>query len=102
MANTTREIRIAFSSLWSLRGIRFLKTFSTKVVVGASIVAEAVDITADKTAPKNIILSHRGMYSLMNVGRISCGASAISLEASSGAPTVAAMTINIGTKANSR
>ena len=49
----------------------FLSTFSTKVVVGANIVAEAVDITAERTAPKKRILSQSGMCSLMKVGKIS-------------------------------
>ena len=36
-------------------------TFSTKVVEGASIVADAVDITAESTAPKKSTRSHIGM-----------------------------------------
>ena len=37
------------------------RTFSTNVVAGASIVAEAVDMTALRTAPKKSTRSHQGM-----------------------------------------
>ena len=49
--------------------------FSTKVVEGASKVADAVDMMADSSAPKNAICSASGMRSITSVGSTFCGSS---------------------------
>jgi hypothetical protein len=73
--------------------------FSTKVVEGASRVAEAVDLMADSSAPKNATCSATGMCSITRVGSTFCGSSA-SRPAVPGMTSSAAMTTNMGTKAN--
>ena len=74
--------------------------FSTKAVEGASSVADAVDMMADSSAPKNAICSASGMRSITSVGSSFCGSSASSAAAVSGITSTAAVTTNIGTKAN--
>ena len=59
--NTRTVARIVRISFFSLMCVKFFSTFSTKVVDGARIVAEAVDITAESTAPKKRTRSHIGM-----------------------------------------
>ena len=60
-AKTVSVARMQVSSLSGEIRTKPFRTFCTKVVDGASIVAEAVDITADKTAPKKSTRSHPGM-----------------------------------------
>ena len=55
-------MRIALSvSASDMPGFRLRRMFSTKVVDGASSVAEAVDMMADSSAPKKATCSSTGM-----------------------------------------
>ncbi len=101
MVNTSTERRMALSVCASLRpGLMLRSTFSTNAVDGASMVAEAVDMMADSKAPKKAICSASGMWFITKAGRIFCGSSAISACTPSGMISTAAVTINMGTKAN--
>ena len=97
------EMRMALSVTASLMpGRRLRRMFSTKVVEGASSVAEAVDMMADSSAPKNATCSATGMRSSTSVGSSFCGSSLSSAPAASGMMSTAAATTNMGIKANSR
>ncbi len=100
--NTNTVTRIARSSRLSGSAWKFFRMFSTKVVEGASSVAEAVDMMADSSAPKNSTCSHTGMRSITSVGRIFCVSSCASFSATSGITMKAATPMKIGTKANTR
>lgn len=76
--------------------------FSTNVVEGASKVADAVDMMADRSAPKNATCSINGMRSITRVGNTFWGSSLSSACAVSGITKTAAVTTNIGMKANSK
>jgi len=95
-------MRMARNSRRSDSGWKFFRMFSTKVVDGASSVAEAVDMIADSRAPKNSTCSHTGMRSITSVGRIFWVSSLASSAATSGMITKAATPMNIGTKAKPR
>ena len=85
-------------SLW--RGKNWRQMFSTKVTDGASSVADAVDLMADSSAPKNSTCITNGIFSSTSVGSTFCGSSLISALACSGMMISALVTRNIGTKAN--
>jgi len=70
------------------------------VTDGASSVAEAVDLIADSSAPKNSTCITNGILSSTSVGSTFCGSSLISAAASCGIRISALVTRNIGTKAN--
>ena len=68
-ANTTIEHRIANSCWRSLMpGRRFLRMFSTKLVEGASSVADDVLLMAETSAPKKRICITSGILVMMKVG----------------------------------
>ena len=74
--------------------------FSTKVVVGASSVAEAQDLMAESKAPKNTTCMMKGIFCITSVGSTFCGSSAISALVCSGITVSAVATRKIGTAAN--
>ena len=91
--------RIARSMFRSLRRTKCVRMLLTKAVDGASIVADAVDITAESTAPKKSTRSQSGMWSRTSVGNRRCGSVASMSCALLGITRMAAMTMNIGTNA---
>ena len=80
---------------------RFIQGLGKAIVgvAGASIVADAVDITAESTAPKKSTRSQSGMWSRTSVGNRRCGSVASMSCALPGITRMAAMTMNIGTNA---
>ncbi len=63
--------------------------FSAKVTEGASSVALAQLLMADRRAPKNRIWAAIGAWAMMKVGRISCGSVPSSRCTSAGSTSVA-------------
>ena len=63
-------------------------------------VAEAVDLMAESSAPKNSTCMAKGMYSSTKVGMTFCGSSLSRVAAFSGITISALTTMNMGTKAN--
>ena len=74
--------------------------FSVKVTLGANKVAEAADLMADSSAPKNSTCMTKGICSMTRVGSTRCGSSDTSWAAFSGMMIKALTTKNMGTKAN--
>ena len=64
------------------------------------MVAEAVEVMADSSAPKKAICTAKGMRSMTSVGRIFWGSSSISAAVTSGMTSTAAVTVNMGINAN--
>ncbi|MDT4843236.1 hypothetical protein FQZ97_771610 [compost metagenome] len=81
-------------------GRNWRQMFSVKVTLGASKVAEAVDLMADSSAPKNSTCITKGIFCSTSVGSTFCGSSFSSTATSSGMMRSALATRNIGTKAN--
>ena len=79
---------------------KWRRMFSTKVVVGASSVADAQDLMADNSAPKNTTCMKNGIFCITSVGSTFCGSSAISALVCSGITISAVATRKIGTAAN--
>jgi len=77
----------------------FLRMFSTKLVEGASKVADEVDLMADSSAPKNSTCMTKGILSMTRVGNTFCGSCPSSSAASRGMMISALVTRNMGTKA---
>ena len=73
--------------------------FSVKVTLGASKVAEAQDLMAESSAPKNSTCMANGILSITRVGSTFCGSSASRAVASAGMMMSALATRNMGTKA---
>lgn len=73
--------------------------FSVKVTLGASSVAEAQDLMADSSAPKNSTCMTSGILSITSVGSTFCGSSLSSSAVSCGMISSALATRNMGTKA---
>ena len=88
------------SSLSPMRGMNWRHMFSTKVTLGASRVADAVDLMADNSAPKNSTCITNGIFSITRVGNTFCGSSLSSTAVCSGMMMSALATRNMGTKAN--
>ena len=99
--NSSTVTRIVHSSRRSdCRGTNWRQMFSTNVTDGASSVADAVDLSADSSAPKNSTCITSGMRSSTSVGSTFCGSSLISVPATSGMMISALVARNIGTNAN--
>ena len=81
-------------------GRNWRQMFSVKVTLGASRVADAVDLMAESSAPKNRTCIANGIFSRTSVGRTFCGSSLSRVAVSSGMISSALATRNIGTKAN--
>ena len=76
--------------------------FSTKLVDGASRVADAQDLIADNKAPKKNTCAINGICVRINVGNTRCGSARSSSLVFSGIASTAQATMNIGTNANAR
>ena len=74
--------------------------FSVNVTLGASSVADAHDLMADSSAPKNSTCMTTGILSITSVGRTFWGSSSSSAAVCSGMMSNALATRNMGTKAN--
>ena len=92
------------SSTWRslMPGWMFLRMFSTKLVDGASKVAEEVDLMAETRAPKKKICATRGILLRIRVGNTFWGSLASRSAVSAGMMIKAEATMNMGTKAKAR
>src|SRR3990167_4937534 len=76
-------------------GLMFLRMFSTKLVEGASRVADEVDLIADTSAPKKKICATRGILLMISVGRTFWGSFASRSWVSTGMMISADATMNM-------
>ena len=90
----------SFSRSLMCSGRNWRQMFSVKVTLGASNVAEAQDLMAESSAPKNSTCMTSGMRVMTRVGSTFCGSSCSSSAACSGMMSRALATRNMGTKAN--
>src|SRR6218665_1865467 len=69
---------------WLMPGLMLRRMFSTKLVDGASSVADEVDLMADTSAPKKKICAMKGIFDKISVGSTFCGSLASSSLVSAG------------------
>ncbi len=71
--NNTTVTRVSISAFLSVIYFKLgRRIFSIKRALGARSVPDAVDMIADKSAPKNIICTKSGVLSRISAGRIRC------------------------------
>src|SRR5574343_1256764 len=98
-AVNTRMVMRKDSRIWRsvMPGRMFFRMFSTKLVEGASSVADEVDLMADTSAPKKKICAIRGILLMISVGSTFCGSLASNSRVSVGMMISAEATMNMGT-----
>src|SRR3990167_7250103 len=100
----TKSVTRMEHSTWRsvMPGLMFLRMFSTKLVEGASRVADEVDLIAATSAQKKNICATRGILLMISVGKTFCGSLASSSRVSFGMMISDEATMNMGTNAKAR